>query len=104
MLISIYYTNNYKNTFLMYTELKCIKSQPKKDVTLWTLIVPGVIIVCRVIKLFSNASIFSYSRSHLGILVFATAAIVSTYIWCPIFLPTLPERLLMDSMMKKRAI
>jgi hypothetical protein len=36
--------------------------------------------------------------------VFATAATVSTYIWCPIFLPTLPKRLLMDSMMKKRAI
>ena len=45
-----------------------------------------------------------YSRSHLGILVFVTAAIVLTHIWCPIFLLTLPERLLMDSMMKKRAI
>ena len=58
----------------------------------------------RVIQLFSIVSIFSYSQSHLGILEFATAAKVSTYIWCQTFLPTLPKRFLMDSMMKKRAI
>ena len=40
-------------------------------------------------------------RVNILILVFVTTVAVSTYIWCPIFLPNFPKGMLMDPMLKK---